>query len=146
MNAYQYIADNNPAFAKGICQKYGYGVVGVKSKADLGICLQSLIAQEGEPALMDVMNAHPDKEIILEMFGKHKESYSNADGSGEKGGCGCGCGGSKEKQSPQPANFMNADGGAENQHKNTTTTIISIALLSASLFLAAAIITSNRKA
>lgn len=92
MNIYTYVAESNPSMAKAICHKYGYKLSGVQSKKDLGICLEQLVAKEGEPALQDVVNNHPDKDLIIEM--SQSETKIGMDGfvtSTTKRGCGCNC-------------------------------------------------------
>ena len=64
MNVYDYVANNNPSQAKNIITSFGYKVKG----KDMGQNLKQLVSLEGEPALKMVMDNHPDKEIILEMF------------------------------------------------------------------------------
>ena len=78
MDMYGYVAENNPSLAKAICHKYGYETVNVKSAGDLGICLQQVVAKEGEAALKDVVNNHPDKELIMEIC--YSENFVGADG------------------------------------------------------------------
>jgi hypothetical protein len=68
MSVFNYIAESNPYFAKGICQKYGYQTTNIRSKSDLGHCLKLLVQKHGEGAFQDIMQSHPDKDLILEMF------------------------------------------------------------------------------
>ena len=72
MNIYTYVANSNPSMAKAICHKYGYKISGVQSKDDLGVCLEQLVAKEGEVALVDIVNNHPDKDLIIEITDKQK--------------------------------------------------------------------------
>lgn len=58
--------------AKAICHKYGYKISGVQSKDDLGVCLEQLVAKEGESALKDIIVNHPDREIIIEFNERDK--------------------------------------------------------------------------
>lgn len=91
MNIYTYVAESNPSMAKAICHKYGYKLSGVQSKKDLGVCLEQLVAKEGEPALQDVVNNHPDKDLIIEM--NQSEVKLGMDGmvSTKRKSCGCNC-------------------------------------------------------
>ena len=67
---YEYVASHNPGMAISILNKYGYKPnEHTTSSKDLGVCLANLIATEGETALKDVVDMHPDKEVIIEMFG-----------------------------------------------------------------------------
>ena len=78
MNVYQYIAESNPHFAKGILHKYGYHATNIRTNKDLGECLKKLVSVEGEGAFNEIMDKHPDKEVIMEMYAPKKEVYSNA--------------------------------------------------------------------
>lgn len=86
---YYSIATNNPNAAYELCCKYGYTNV-QPNLDDLAGCLQHIVATEGEAGLKDVMELHPDKEVILQLFTE------------KKGECGC----NKEAKA---ANFVNAD-------------------------------------
>lgn len=90
MNVYTYVAENNPLVAKGILDSFGYDHA---NTPDMG--LSQLVANVGEPALKKVMDNHPDKEIILELFSEEKpcnckscsqpmEQFYNANGQEEK--------------------------------------------------------------
>ena len=35
---------------------------------ELSFCLEDIVAKEGEPALKEIMEIHPDKEVLLELF------------------------------------------------------------------------------
>jgi len=134
MSVYNYIAESNPYFAKGICHKYGYETTNIRTKADLGQCLKRLVSNEGEPAFRDIMENHPDKDIILELFGQPSkvENFSNMDGSGNRG---CGC----QNCVGRPTDhYLYADGSS-----STTNSLTSVAIIGASLLLAVAIITKN---
>lgn len=78
-NMYSYVAACNPNMAKAICHKYGYQIVNVKTPKDLGVCLEQVVAQEGETALKDIVRNHPDKEIIMEVCAS--ENFVGADGT-----------------------------------------------------------------
>lgn len=71
MNVYQNIAYNKPDEANEICKKYGY--YQVENIDELSYCLQKIVADEGEIAFTEVMNLHPDKDVILELFEKKSE-------------------------------------------------------------------------
>ena len=62
---YDYIAKNNPQGAKSFCESYGYQVTNPRSMSQN---LKTLVNNEGEDALLSLMNMHPDKEFILEIF------------------------------------------------------------------------------
>lgn len=90
MSVYQYVAENNPMVAEGIMDSFGYTIA---NTPDMG--LSQLVAKVGEPALQKVMENHPDKEIILEMFGNETSDTKS-----------CGCKYCNQKQE----NYLNATG------------------------------------
>lgn len=141
MNVYQYIASNNPSYAKQICSQYGYKPVNVRTANDLAICLSKLVSVEGEPAFRDIMNAHPDKDVILELYAKPVEKFTAADGSRDYGyGCmnGCGC---RNCQNRQMNHYMNADGGTTKE--SSATSLTSLSVIVAAMLLSVAIITKK---
>ncbi len=93
MSVYQYVADNDPKGAEIIINSFGYEVT---DRRNLGKSLSELVSQVGEPALVKVMEYHPDKDILLELYSKDEkdtcscprcrntqrnEQYFNASGS-----------------------------------------------------------------
>jgi hypothetical protein len=70
MNVYLYIAENNPDEAYEICKKYGY--FNINSIEDLADSLKSIVAEQGQDSLEEILNIHPEKEVILEIFDKKK--------------------------------------------------------------------------
>jgi len=138
MNLYSYIAFNNPHAAKAICHKFGYRVANIKSKDDLAECLRSLVSQEGEPALKEILENHPDKEIILEVYGNNKpDHFLGVDGTGSKNhSSSCSCG--KNCHSKSNENYMNADAS-----QNRLATQTNVIIFAAALFLAVAIISKK---
>lgn len=127
MDIYTYIASSNPYQAKSILHKYGYSAKDVRTEADLGKCLKSLVAYEGEDAFSDILESHPDKNVIIEKFMIEKSEEKNF-----SGGCGCGC--NKSKSDANYSNFI----GMENMSKSTKE--VSTFILASALLLAAAII------
>jgi hypothetical protein len=88
MDVYKYVAESNPILTQGIIESFGYEHA---NTPDMG--LSQLVAKEGEPALKKIMDNHPDKNIILELFSntdtncncnsRKNESFLNANGSNE---------------------------------------------------------------
>lgn len=70
MNVYLYIAENNPDAAYEICKKYGY--FNINSIEELADALKSIVAENGQQPLEEILNIHPEKEVILEIFDKKK--------------------------------------------------------------------------
>jgi hypothetical protein len=67
VNIYAYIAASNPYFAKSLAHKYGYEF---DKEQSLSSVLQQLVSYEGEPAFMEMIDNHPDKELFMEYFEK----------------------------------------------------------------------------
>lgn len=144
MNVYQYIASSNPSFARQICSQYGYKPINVRTSDDLAICLSKLVSVEGEPAFRDIMDGHPDKDVILELNSKPvPEKYTAADGTNEGGGYGCmnGCG-CRNCQNRQMNHYMNADGGGSRE--SAAMSLTSVSIIAASLIIGLAVITRNK--
>ena len=126
MDIYTYIANNNPYQAKSILHKYGYSIKDVKDNNDLGKCLKMLVGYEGEDALNDVLDSHPDKNVIVERYQSTQTTEKNFNG-----GCGC------HKCSTSDiaySNFM----GMESMSKSSKE--VSIFIIASALILASAII------
>jgi len=66
MSVYKYIAELNPNEANEFCVQQG--LPDASCSDELADNLVSIVAQNGELALKKIMQLHPDKEIILEMF------------------------------------------------------------------------------
>lgn len=134
MSVYNYVAESNPSKAKKIIDSFGYEVVDCRN---LGQSLNELVAQEGEPALKKIMEAHPDKDIILEFFSYSPESNTS-----------CGCKKHNERHNGQ---YLNASGGGfvdagdlnnSNSNNNATTLAYqtNAIIIASALFIAAALI------
>lgn len=108
MSDYNDIAKRNPQGAINVISSFGYELV---DRNNLGQSLNELIASEGEPALRKVMEIHPDKDVILELFSNQQTSNT------EKKGCGCS---SCNKREEQYENFLNVTGSAGEASKKTT--------------------------
>ena len=122
MDVYKYVAESNPKKAKDIIESFGYDYA---NTPDMG--LSQLVSKEGETALKVIMENHPDKDIIVEIFSEKKQT-----------GCGCGCGDRKIES------FLNASGNDASKEKETSINSVAqqtnlIVLLSA-LFIFTALI------
>ena len=88
MNVYLYIAQSNPDAAFEACKKYGY--FDVQNIEELAQSLQLIVAQNGEESFKEVMDLHPDKEVLLELFDKKKDDDVVIVASAlQKEDCGC---------------------------------------------------------
>ena len=103
MSVYQYVADNDPRGAEMIINSFGYEVT---DRTNLGQSLTELVSQVGEPALKKVMEHHPDKDLILEIFAEKPSS------------CGCGCNKGKQEK------FLNIEGAEVAKEKESSTNMI----------------------
>lgn len=125
MTVYQYIANVNPDAANEVCKKYGY--YQIENVEELAWCLRQIVADNGEESLKKIMELHPEKEVILELFEvkpePKKEEVSstpiimNADGNNKD----CGC------------NMRNADGAATTGVASQTNMIILVAAMIVSI-------------
>lgn len=139
MSIYTTVASSNPRQAKGILSKYGYSAQGVRTTNDLAKVLEQLVGREGEPALRDIADAHPDKGLFMEMYGQPKPDvsrYLNANGPETCSCQRCGC----HRQGNDYHNFSGADALPMAYQGVTQGT----AVIAAALLLAVAIIVKQR--
>ena len=66
MSVYKYIAELNPSQANDLCAQQG--LPDASNSDELANNLVAIVAQNGELALKKIMELHPDKDLILEMF------------------------------------------------------------------------------
>jgi len=126
---FTYVATSNPYQAKAILHKYGYSTLDVNTERDLGACLKQLVAYEGEDALHDVINSHPDKGLLSEIYGtKAKTSEGES----------CDCKHCKERRGMHDYGYMNFTGNSDAQSKSTKE--VSIFIIASALLLASAIL------
>jgi len=67
MNIYRYIAENNPDASYNLCMQNGDFLI--ESMDELELALQSIVAM-GEEKAIKVLDLHPDKDVITEIFAK----------------------------------------------------------------------------
>ena len=70
MSVYRYIAESNTDASYELCQSNG--MYDIYNMDDLEMALESLVAQ-GEQKAIKVFELHPDKDVIVEVFGKKEE-------------------------------------------------------------------------
>ena len=72
MDVFEYLSFSEKNLGQVIefCNKFGYYP---NNEQELTSCLQKIVAKEGETAFKDLMQLHPDKEVILELFEKKEE-------------------------------------------------------------------------
>jgi hypothetical protein len=130
MSVYKYIAENNPNSAYEVCKKYGF--FQISDEQHMADCLEEIVAKGGEESITDVMDLHPDKEVILELFQKKNDDLDKPHTKQE-----CGCKNSSFQNRKRLARFANANAGQKNIANQTNTYIligalvISIAIISA---------------
>lgn len=126
MNVYYYIADSNSDAANKFCNKYGY--YQIRSIDELAYCLQEIVANEGEGALKEIMELHPDKDVVLELFEKKSEIVSTPVMEQPKKDCSC---------------MLNADGaGAQSNQGIASQT--NVMILVAAMIVSIAIISMKK--
>lgn len=148
MSDYNDIAKRNPQGAVSVISSFGYQIL---DRSNLGQSLNELVANEGEPALIKVMEIHPDKEIILELFGNKNQINGFED---QKKQCGCA---SCKNNNTRQEQFMNASGNEASFSSNTSTNALkndnsntlahqtNAILIVATLFIATALIIKTNK-
>jgi hypothetical protein len=113
MNVYQHIAENNPYAANEFCKKYGY--YQNQYIEEIPDCLQIIVADNGESAFKDLMELHPEKSVILELFQPEPQPMQQTLQQPQvQQDCGC---------------TKNADGTASNIASSTNVVIIVAALI-----------------
>jgi hypothetical protein len=129
MTIYDYVAGTNPSEATRIINSFGYSV---SDNRDMGANLRYLVANEGEPALKAVLGAHPDKNVLLEVF---STPSVEPQGSCNCKGKGCSC------RRDDYANASGSEGGITQASMSAHQT--NVFLFAAALILAVAIITKK---
>ena len=98
---YSTVAAANPGYARGVIAKWGYDAKGVRTPKDLAKVLEQLVGREGEQALRDIADGHPDKGLFMEIYGSpgvDVSKYLNAAGPSEPCRCQrCGCGRDRDR-------------------------------------------------
>lgn len=65
---FEYIASVNDAAVRNLLYSYGYNPENAYTPRDLSVYTEDLVANNGDKALVDLLNLHPDKEVILQVF------------------------------------------------------------------------------
>lgn len=131
---YDYVAVNNPSGAKRVCEAFGYRVTNPKNMSQN---LKTLVNNEGEEAIKMIMDMHPDKDIILDMFSTKQKPVNNSQAD-----CGCTKHNSTAKMLEQ---YLNANGRQENTEARALATNTNTIIFASALVLAVAIIFKNDK-
>jgi hypothetical protein len=144
MNVYEYVADSNPRVAEQIMNSFNYDAV---NSSDMG--LSQLVDKVGETALQKVMENHPDKDIILELFSKKEDEKS--------GSCNCDSCKNKNRNNDDYLNYLNVTGSGKVAPLPPTTTPndasgnthllanqTNVILVVSALFIATALILKNK--
>jgi hypothetical protein len=144
MNVYEYVAEANPRVAEEIMNSFNYDAINC---SDMG--LSQLVDKVGEPALQKVMENHPDKEIILELFSKKEDTKDKT--------CGCDSCTNRNRNNDEYFNYLNATGNGQVASKPASTTPndpntnvhllanqTNVILVVSALFIATALILKNK--
>lgn len=140
MNVYTYIAEKNPYGAKAVCHSLGYKVTGVKNSSDLGYCLAQIVDKEGEAGLKKVMEQHPDKDIICELFSEKNTSVNDMPKNYEFAGVNQ----NSNYHDQYAQRYVNFDGQREFQNSVISTSANNTVLIASALIIAVAIISKNK--
>lgn len=131
VNIYSYVAASNPYFAKALAHKYGYEF---DKDQRLDTVLQQLVSYEGEAALMEIVDNHPDKDLFLDYF---KKKYADELGANKD----------KSTSTNEMAAYMNFTGQlaavqqvADNKRLTSETSLM---VLAGAILIAFAIITKK---
>ena len=129
MSVYQYVAENDPKGAEMIINSFGYEVT---DRRNLGQSLAELVSQVGEPALLKVMEYHPDRDILLELNSDNKKSE-------------CGCSSCKRANQYQDQ-YLNITGSETTKESKPDTLAhqTNVILVVATLFIVTALIYKNK--
>jgi len=129
MDVFTYVASSNPYQSKAILHKYGYSAKNIQTADDLGQCLKKLVTYEGEDAMKDIINSHPDKGLIIESYESEKKTEQHSNFNGQS--CNCNQCRTREHQ------YMNFAGNDAPSKSVMTTNVF---ILVSALLLASAII------
>jgi hypothetical protein len=129
INIYSYTAASNPYFVKCIAHKYGYTY---DKGQNLGSVLQQLVAMEGEPVLMEIIENNPDKDLFFDYYQKKFPQEEKKD----------------VQNIPNVMDYMNFSGQVQAQNiaeNKKITAETSTMLLAGAVIIALAIISTNYK-
>jgi hypothetical protein len=115
-----------------MAHKYGYSF---DKTQPLGSVLQQLVAMEGEPVLMEIIENNPDKDLFMEYFEKR---YMKKDAPKEE----------KSNTTQDILTYMNFSGQAQAMQiaeNKRITTETSVMVLAGAVIIALAILTINFK-
>jgi len=79
VNIYTYTAQANPYFVRSLAHKFGYEF---DKDQPLSSVLQQLVSYEGEPALNEIIENNPDKDLFMDYF---KKKFQNEEEKVDKG-------------------------------------------------------------
>lgn len=119
---YNYVAANNPTGAKALLDKYGYDASQVVTVEALGSGLATMVKENGEPALRDLLAIHPDKDALLQEFGMTASAAPA--GTPAKSPCGCGGGGGCKGANALAAYLDKTDNSSGNGNGNATSNMM----------------------
>ena len=137
MNVYKYVAESNPNGAVQIINSFGYEVA---NTSDLGRSLSELVAEIGEPAFKKVIDYHPDKDVILELYSTDNDNKTTP----------CGCKACRNNNNgDEYLQYLNVSGSGKfadekSSNSNTNTHLLAnqtnVILVVSALFIATALI------
>lgn len=126
MSVYTYVAQSNPDAANDLCKRHGY--YQIQSVGELAFTLQQLVRDEGESAFTEIMELHPEKDALIELFQPKIEPIVVTE----------------KKECPCSSSVMNADGAQSNNQSNGITLQTNTMILFAALIVSVAIISMKK--
>lgn len=81
VNIFTYTAAANPYFVRSLAHKYGYEF---DKDQNLASVLQQLVSYEGEPAMVEIIENNPDKDLFMDYFEKKYSKKEEKNGGLEQ--------------------------------------------------------------
>jgi hypothetical protein len=130
VNIFTYTAQANPYFVRSLAHKYGYEY---DKDQPLSSVLQQLVSYEGEPALMEIIENNPDKDLFMDYFEK---KYAKKEAKG-----------SESENTKILESYMNFSGqlnaAQQSQENKSLTTQTSLMVFAGAVIIAIAIISKK---
>ena len=133
VNIYSYVAASNPYFVKSLAHRYGYEF---DKEQPLDTVLQQLVSMEGEPALMEVIDNNPDKELFMDYFDK---KYGK-----KPEGCTCGTHNTHANFIGDYMNFSGQIAAQQSAENKQVTTETKMLIIGGTIILGLALIFKNK--
>jgi len=131
VNIYAYVAANNPHFVRSLAHQFGYEF---DRDQPLASVLEQLVSIEGQPALEQIIENHPDKQLFADYVELKRKEREPED--------------KKQERAPSFIDaYMNFSGAIQAQQAADSkkfTSETSLMVLAGAVLIAFAIITSRK--